>query len=259
MEITIEFVTTKDGSNTLYSKEYNQHYHSCNDGALQESLQKHILPAFEHIDKKDTITILDICFGLGYNTLATLYYIKKNNLKLNVNIYSPELDGELLKSLQKFEYPKEFTSLSEIIKNIASNGYYKDEMCSIEVFNGDARKYLKQLREKNIQFDIVYQDPFSSEVNTLLWSLEYFSDIYALLKEDAVVTTYSIATPVRLSMSENGLYIYEIKNDLKRKSTIALKKKVDKYKYIDMELKKQRNPDAKPLRDKDSTIKGKDV
>ena len=39
----IEIVETSDGSNTLFSTKYNQAYHSIKDGAIQESLQKHIL------------------------------------------------------------------------------------------------------------------------------------------------------------------------------------------------------------------------
>jgi len=79
--------------------------------------------------------------------------------------------------------------------------------------------------------------------------VEYFNDIYKLLKDEAIVTTYSIATPVRLSMYESGLNIYEIQGTNKRKSTIGLKNKSDLYKYIDMDLKKQRNKEAKALRD----------
>ena len=73
----IQYITTKDGSNTLYSKEFNQHYHSLKEGALNESLSKHIIPAFEYHKNKLELNILDIFFGLGYNRIETLYYIKK--------------------------------------------------------------------------------------------------------------------------------------------------------------------------------------
>ena len=198
---------------------------------------------------KRSINILDICFGLGYNTLATLYYIQEQNLDIKVHIYSPELDGGLVKSLKDFEYPEDFQSFRKFIDEVSQKGIYKDKTCSIEVYTGDAREYLKELLKRNIEFDIVYQDPFSSEVNSTLWTVEYFNDIYKLLKDEAIVTTYSIATPVRLSMYESGLNIYEIQGTNKRKSTIGLKNKSDLYKYIDMELKKQRNKEAKALRD----------
>lgn len=216
---------------------------------MYESLIKHIVPALEYHTKKEKLVILDICFGLGYNTLATLYYIKQNNLPIKLHIYSPELDGELIKSLKDFVYPQELHEFQYVIKELSKNFFYEDDDCTIEVINKDAREVLKELNKKGICFDIVYQDPFSSEVNKLLWTVEYFEDIAKLLNKDAIVTTYSIATPVRLSMYESGLYIYEIK--AKKRSTIAFKEKQDSYKYIDMELKKQRNKEAKALRDQE--------
>jgi len=53
---------------------------------------------------------------LGYNTLSTLYYIKKNGLNIKVNIISPEFDGELIKFLKSFEYPEEFREFRDIIE-----------------------------------------------------------------------------------------------------------------------------------------------
>jgi tRNA U34 5-methylaminomethyl-2-thiouridine-forming methyltransferase MnmC len=250
-EFIIEFIKTDDGSNTLFSQEYNQHYHSCRDGALYESLSKHIMPALHYQNKKEKLVILDICFGLGYNTFATLYYLKKNHFKKKLHIYSPELDEALVKSLKEFVYPDELRFCQLIVQELSKNFFYEDNDCTIEIINKDAREVLKELKRENITFDIVYQDPFSSEVNKSLWTVEYFDEIEKLLAKDGIVTTYSIATPVRLSMYESGLDIYEIEHE-KRKSTLGFKKSEKKYpyKYIDMELKKQRNTKAKALRDK---------
>lgn len=199
------------------------------------------------------MVILDICFGLGYNTLATLYYIKKNKLNIQLEVYSPELDKDLIKSLKDFIYPKEFEEFRTIIDSLCDKLYYEDEMCRIVLFNKDAREVLKDLIYDQIKFDIVFQDPFSSEVNKSLWTLEYFIDIVKLLNKDAIVTTYSIATPVRLSMFESGLEIYEIIAENKKKSTVAFMEKQNdpQYKYIDMVLKKSRNQNATALKDKE--------
>ena len=102
-------VQSEDGSFTAFSSEFQEHYHSTKDGALHESLYKHVIPAFEHHKEKDELTILDICFGLGFNTLATLYYMRQNNIKKKVRIFSPEFDAELIASLKGFTYPDIFT------------------------------------------------------------------------------------------------------------------------------------------------------
>ena len=241
-------VATKDGSNTLFSKLYNQHYHNPDDGAINEALSKHIIPAFTfHKDKKELV-ILDICFGIGYNTFSTIYYVIKNNIDVKLNIFSPELDGNLVKSLETFEFPKEFENIKHIIKSVAQTGKYEDKKIKIEVFIGDARDYIRNL-EKN-SFDIVYQDAFSSDVNFELWTKEYFDDIYKLCNDTCIMSSYAIATPIRLSMYEAGFFIYE-NRPVKRKITLAFKQKQDLIeKYVDMELKKQRNKEAVALYDK---------
>jgi len=238
-------ILTQDGSHTLYSHKYQQHFHDVKTGAIAESMSKHVIPAFKFHKNKTTLNILDICFGIGYNTFSTLYYVLKNNLNVKLNIYSPELDEELINSLASFDFPKEFEEIKPIIQALAKEKKYKDEFFEIEVKICDAREYIRTL--KNI--DIVYQDAFSSEVNNELWSVEYFKDIYTICNEDAIMTTYSIATPVRLSMYEAGFEIYEIK-PIKMKQTLAFKQKNDiDAKYIDMQLKQQRNKEAKAIYD----------
>lgn len=240
------FVKTFDGSNTLFSEKYNQHFHDLKTGAIQESLTKHVIPAFEFHKNKSHLRILDICFGIGYNTLSTIYYLKQNSLDISLEIFSPEFDLELIKSLQEFDYPKEFENIKHIILSLSKNFKYEDENLKIELFIGDARKYIKTLDS----IDIIYQDAFSSEVNKELWTVEYFKDIYNICSEDCVLTTYSIATPVRLSLYEAGFEIYEINPIGKKKQTLGLKNKKDiEAKYIDMQLKKQRNQEAKAIYD----------
>ncbi|WP_375722528.1 hypothetical protein LXN10_07960 [Arcobacter sp. KX21116] len=239
-------IQTIDGSNTLFSTKYNQHFHDLKTGAIKESLNKHVIPALTLKKDLKKLKILDICFGIGYNTFSTIYYILENNSDINLEIYSPELDEDLIKSLDKFTFPKEFEKIKHIINSIAKNFSYEDEKIKIEVFIGDARKYIKTLND----IDIVYQDAFSSEVNKELWSVEYFQDIFKLCKDDAIMTTYSISSNVRLSMYEAGFFIYEINPSGNRKQTIALKSKKDiEAKYIDMELKKSRNKEAKAFYD----------
>lgn len=240
-----EYRLTQDGSYTLYSNEYDECYHSAKDGALSESLHKHVIPAFSFATKKERLAILDICFGLGYNTLATIYYCMHHDIKTELEIFSPELDAGLVKSLKDFKYPKEFDLLKPIIKALSEKQRYEDDRLMIEILIGDARAQIKHIKK---EIDIIYQDPFSSKKNPTLWTREYFEDIYALASPSAVLTTYSVATPIRLGLYESGFYIYEYMSDHTRSSTIASKSKLP-LRLIDMELKKQRNPKAISLRD----------
>ena len=242
-----EFIITSDGSATLFSKEFNEPYHSTKDGALHESMQKHVIPALSFHKAKKEVKILDICFGLGYNTLATLYYIKKENLSTKLHIISPEFDEKLIRSLSSFNYPKEFKELKPIIIKLSQNLYYEDKQFKIEILLGDARETIPHIKEK---FDIVYQDAFSPQHNPLLWTREYFADIRAVSSDDSILTTYSTAITTRMGLYENGFKIFVYYGEMTRYSTLASPSMLDNE-YIDMELKKSRNSSARSLRDID--------
>ena len=75
---------TGDGSAGLYSYEDNDVYHSY-FGALTEAYEKFVLPAFNTsaVNKTD-IKLLDLCYGIGYNTKSFLNYffkLKQNEIK----------------------------------------------------------------------------------------------------------------------------------------------------------------------------------
>jgi len=243
-----ELVLCEDGSYTLYSHEFEEPYHSTKDGALHESLEKHVKPSLALKKDKPELVILDICFGLGYNTFATLHYIKRNHLKTKVHILSPEFDEDLVHSLDSFEFPPEFESLKHIIKEVSKNFYYEDEQFKIEVLLGDARKSIPKITEK---IDIIYQDAFSPAHNPLLWTYEWFKDIRALCNDDAILTTYSTAAAIRLGLYENGFYIFVHRAEMMRYSTVASLEILEGFEYIDMELKKVRNTEARSMKDRD--------
>ena len=69
---------TNDGSVGLYSPDFDDIYHS-STGALTEAYEKFIMPInVDEILKKDSIKILDICYGIGYNSKSFLNFIFEN-------------------------------------------------------------------------------------------------------------------------------------------------------------------------------------
>ena len=225
-------IKTKDNTFTLKSLKYNECYHS-SEGALKETFYKHVGVALDLMENiEEEIRILDICFGLGYNTFVTVLNRPVNK---KLKIFSPELDLDLIKSLKNFEYPKEFEKIKNIIEKISENLYYKDEFLEIEVANINARDYIKKL--ENIHF--VYQDAFSPRVNPELWTMEYFKDIKKILNKNGVISTYSVATPVRCALYKLGFKLYTHKFDIIRKGTIATMREID-YPKVDFEEKLKR-------------------
>lgn len=75
---------TNDGTVGLYSKDDDDIYHSTY-GALSESWEKFVLPSNlkAFINENNEIKILDICYGIGYNTKAALEVFVNNSLTHN--------------------------------------------------------------------------------------------------------------------------------------------------------------------------------
>ena len=234
----MQFLRTKDGSFSLYSEKYGDFYHSTKDGAILETLYKHIIPTFALIcdshnphsalldsaDKsvnlnanlapKNPIKILDICFGLGYNALFSLAYAKKCGIALK--IHSVEL--HLLESLRDFAYPKilsHYLPLREILDALFLRGAWECENLSLHLHKGDAKNYLQNLvdsrsKGKSQSFDIIYQDAFSPSKNAELWDLSHFQNLYALLNQNGAISTYSSAKKVREICQKVGFEVYNM-------------------------------------------------
>lgn len=246
-------VVSSDGTNTAYSQQYGEHYHSTRDGALLETYSKHVYPGLAQFVQADTLRILDMCYGLGFNTLATLAALKARGERKRLEIVSPELDRSLVASLTQFAYPDDFTPFRPVIEAVARQGVYEDDTIRIEVLFGDARAILPTLERP---FDVVYQDAFSLKCNPALWTREYFAELARLTHERSIITSYSTALPVRLALLENGFNVYLNTAQAMRDATVASRAELPCYAKVDMAHKIRCNPNRVSLSDADLPPKG---
>ncbi len=79
-----KFNITEDGSTGLYNVEINDIYHS-KTGAYKEAIQKFIEPAnIKNIaENNNEIKILDICYGLGYNSKAIIKTLDRKKFRID--------------------------------------------------------------------------------------------------------------------------------------------------------------------------------
>lgn len=115
---------TNDYSIGLYDGEVNDIYHSA-FGALTEAFEKFINPAKEVINFKslpDNFNVLDICYGIGYNTKAFLQELLGCNF-MNINIDCVDTDINLIKMSpfisSKVGFIKRFFNKKRLVKNIS--------------------------------------------------------------------------------------------------------------------------------------------
>src|SRR5699024_12444280 len=84
-------VETRDGSHTIYSSRFDQHYHNPN-GAIAES--KYVFfeqtGLIDALKEKDEITILEVGFGTGLNLMLLYDYCLQTDSKSRINYFSVE-------------------------------------------------------------------------------------------------------------------------------------------------------------------------
>lgn len=200
-------ILTNDGSLTLFNEEYQESYHS-NTGAIEETIEKFIKPCkIEEIAKKGHIKILDICFGLGYNSLMAIEHALSSNPNCEIEIISLEKDLRLneIKNLNtSFKY---FNIIEKLEFDPITNSFlYEEKNIHLKIKIGEAQNTIKKIMGK---FDAVFLDPFSPKKNPELWTNTIFMDIKKLMKKDAILATYSCARMVRDNFKEAGFVIFD--------------------------------------------------
>lgn len=193
----IEFIKTDDGSIGLFNKVLNEVYHS-KTGAQKESIEKFIIPSnFEYRSRnRDYLRILDICYGIGYNSKNALSFYKN----CGIIIDALEWDGALVKASEDIDFY--MSEINDFLKKRTTLG-----ACKINFYIDDARKSIQKLNEA---YDVVFLDAFAPNKAPALWSVEFFAQIKRLMKPDSVLVTYCSAQPVRKAMDLNGFYMGKV-------------------------------------------------
>lgn len=148
---------TKDGSVGLYDCKTEDIYHSVY-GAYSEAYDKFIIPADInfYLNKTNRIKVLDLCYGIGYNTKSFLNYflenfsqeILKNNLSLTTNIATIDTNNILSKNNNKKSenFPKKYKIISFYNAQIDTNNIFKE-------FLNDFIKNRKNIRVSYANFE----------------------------------------------------------------------------------------------------------
>ncbi len=214
-----EKILTADGTETFFNKEYKEAYHSTKAGAYTESLYKFILPCnIPQLAKKGKIRILDIGFGLGYNVAVAIKMALETNKNVELEIVSVEKDKSVFEKIKRLSIPEDLKDIYNFllsgkfeifsIENKEFYGYTaKNKQIDLKVIIDEGRNALKNLLKTKAKFDAVFYDAFSPKVNTEMWTLDIFKVVKNLMKDEAVLATYSASLAVRKGLLEAGFNI----------------------------------------------------
>ena len=220
-------VLTKDGSYSLRSVFFQENFHSLL-GALEETKLKFTSTSNLQRFKGKSLNVLDICFGLGYNSASLLNELIKQ--KSYLNLYALEIDKAPLEySLRNKSFLKLWTpKVKKIFESLYRKDYFEDQFFKCSVLWGDAREKINFI-PSSIKFDLIYLDGFSPQKCPQVWTIEFLSKVTEKLNSQGYLITYSSSAAVRKTLRNLGLEIFKIKPSFNKKTfwsqgTVAIPK-----------------------------------
>ena len=191
---------TKDGSYTLYSKKFDEHYHSLH-GALAESNHVFIKNGLTTFKNQKTLSILELGFGTGLNTLLTyqntldqtIFYHSIDAyplLKPSFNLY--------LNTLAKIDKP-----IYEKIINTPWNNAYNitDSFTLLKETTLFQEMSLKQ------PYSLVYMDAFSPRKQPECWSQDIFENLFNHMYPAGMLVTYCSKGSIKRLLKSIGFLV----------------------------------------------------
>ncbi len=199
---------TADGSFTFFSQEFNELFHS-HYGARQESFWKFAIPTqLPDKAKRTVVRLLDVCYGLGYNTAAALETIWSVNPHCHVELIALDINGFIAESaIKNHVFDSWKTEYTDILRQLALTQQVKTNYLTAKLLIGDARSVIKSVQNSGFFADAIFLDPFSPPHCPQLWTIEFIRQLALCLDYDGLLATYSCAAPVRTAMITAGLII----------------------------------------------------
>lgn len=197
----LQKIITADNTETFLNEEVGESYHS-QTGAVEEALKKYAIPCrIKELAKTGNIKILDVCFGMGYNSALAISVALEENPECEIEVVGLEYDRTIISKIQEVNPPIAF--FLHYKKLTRRNLKFKQGKIFVRLILGDARETAKTLPEN--YFDAIFFDPFSPKTAPEMWQIPFFGQMHRVLKSSGLLATYSCARMARENMSTAGL------------------------------------------------------
>ncbi|MEB3292735.1 MAG: MnmC family methyltransferase [Synechococcales bacterium] len=199
---------TQDGSFTFFSEAFGEAFHSV-QGARSEAFVKFAQATdLAQQAQRGSLKLLDVCYGLGYNTAAALETLWAINPECQVELYGLELDATVPQGSIAAPLLEVWSAqIQPILRSLAEQFTYQDNRLQARLLIGDARQTIQTLSQIPFAADAIFFDPFSPRRCPQLWTVEFFQQVAQCLAPDGKLATYSRSASVRSAMQSAGLSI----------------------------------------------------
>lgn len=205
----INLFITEDGSHSLQVPELDETYHSSH-GAIQESNHVFIKNGLIHWlekNQQEAISIFEVGFGTGLNTLLT--ELKTANLELKVNYQSIELYPLTNELTSQLNYTQQLSCDSQLFKRMHSCNW--EEVVDISK-NFQLHKTKAGFKEFSTEakFDVIYFDAFAPSKQAEMWEYSIIEKCYHMLNSNGLFVTYSAKGQLKRDLKQAGFTVESI-------------------------------------------------
>lgn len=203
---------TEDGSYTFFSPEFQETFHS-SFGAKQEAEVRYIEPCQikDLATQQSTVRILDVCYGLGYNSAAALEAIWSVNPQCQVELIALEIAVDVPRQAIQYNLLAQWQlPIPSLLAKLSSEFKVCQDFLFAKLLLNDARQSIQSLVTENWQADAIFLDPFSPPKCPQLWTVEFISLLSKCLTPQGRLATYSSSAAVRTALLSAGLNIGSI-------------------------------------------------
>lgn len=202
-----EIIRTKDGSNTIHIKDWDECYHS-KHGAIQEAQHVFIKNGLA-LYQNQSVSILEIGFGTGLNAFIT--YLESKNLDLEINYVGVEAYPVSISELSAMNYVSELNADDKnAIFNLFHESNWEEKVVIDPFFTITKRQQFFEEITDCEQYDLIYFDAFGYRVQPDLWSTSIFKKMHTALRPGGKLVTYAARGVVKRSMIEVGFTVEKL-------------------------------------------------
>jgi tRNA U34 5-methylaminomethyl-2-thiouridine-forming methyltransferase MnmC len=196
----VYIITTRDGSNTLFSRNHNATYHSVY-GAVAESKHVFIQHGLRTQVDRPAINILEFGFGTGLN--AFLAYLFSLNFEKDVRYTGIEAFPIDISIARKLDYPYYlafpeegdiFLRMHEEDSFTSGPFQFRKVTSAVEISTG-------------VLYDCIFFDAFAPGTQPDLWDQSIFETLFSLTSQGGCLVTYCAQGEVRRRLVQAGFQV----------------------------------------------------
>jgi len=204
--VSIQIITTQDGSHSLFNSTLNETYHSVH-GAIQESTHVFIKKGLEFLIERSNpsaINILEVGFGTGLNALLTLKYALTSAIKIKYT------------TLETFPLGDDIWPWLNYSAVLGHKEYYEKLHQSpwgepVNILpNFELLKLNTKLEEVILpqgHFDIIFFDAFAPNKQPELWEYPILQKIACYLNNKGIFVTYCAKGQLKRDLKALGFTV----------------------------------------------------